>query len=146
MKSTAIYPNRVRDKEDVERILGTPEFPEDDIYEFYTKSGTHIATGYTRIVYGDHGPYIEFEKSMIHSDNFTYRRKCEYAYYDEMYSKDSSRTMLYVQRRTVVNLPNPPSGPKSFRGNRLEGYADYKAGMVYVDPFKITVKVGEQLC
>lgn len=49
--------------------------------------------------------------------------------------------MLYAQKRTVVNKPNPPSGPWSAQNNRPEGYANYLIGKFYLacEPNVITV-------
>jgi hypothetical protein len=139
MDTTAIYPNRVSDKAKLEAKLRLPEFPE--LYTkgtvvFYTADDTLISVGYTRIVYGDHGPYVEFDKSTVNFDAFTFKKKSEHAWYDEWYSKDSTRTMLYDQKKGVEMLSNPPAGAHSYRGNRTGGYADYVVGMIYVDPYK----------
>jgi hypothetical protein len=42
--------------------------------------------------------------------------------------------MLYVQKRTVSTLKNPPAGAHSVNNNKPEGYADYKVGMLYISP------------
>ena len=39
---------------------------------------------------------------------------------------------VYEQFETVAAKPNPPSGPRSARNNRPEGYADYRVGRFYV--------------
>ena len=62
--STVDSPNRERDRKFVEAEWELSEFGDSD-YEFYTMMGTLIAIGYVRMVYGDHGPYIEFEESNL---------------------------------------------------------------------------------
>lgn len=133
LKTTAIYPNRIRDKNDVEVNLCLSEFG-DEKTEFRTKNGTLFAKGYVRIVYGDHGPYVEFEKYHIDFSIFKLHKKSNRAWYDEWYLED---IMLYDQKKDVSMLPNPPRGKKSFRGNRKEGYADYRVGKIYLDPFSV---------
>lgn len=137
MDTTATYPNRVRDMVDQEGDVGFPEFPM-SIIDVYTKSGLLVSHGYHRVVYGDHGPYIEMHNSQVIWDNFSCTRK-GVGYYDKWYSADG--VMLYDQLKTVANLPNPPSGRFSFRGNRKEGYADYRVGMVYVDPYACVMRL-----
>jgi hypothetical protein len=142
MNTTAIYPNRIKDKAKLESTLGLPEFPElctKGIPILRTKDNTLISKGYTRIVYGDHGPYIEFAKDTVAFDGFTFKKKSTYAWYDEWYSKDDTHTMLYDQKKGVEMLSNPPAGDHSHRGNRNGGYADYVVGMIYVDPYKCNI-------
>ena len=57
--TTAIYPNRIADKEKLECKYMIGEFG-NSTTKFYTSTGCLFATGYNRIVYGDHGPYVEF--------------------------------------------------------------------------------------
>lgn len=134
--STAIYPNRVRDKERVEQALGLPE-QGDETTLFTTPTGTLFAVGYLRVVYGDHGPYIEFAHEQIRCElkrRFN-RPPPPDAYYDWLEPADGSKVKVYDQKRDVRNLKNPP--PCGFRGNRKEGYADYRPGRIYVNPFEL---------
>lgn len=129
MKTTAIYPNRVAQKYMVEHKFGLNEFGDNDIKFYSWKNKYHIATGYIRIVYGDHGPYVEFNKGQIRWDEFEAIRE-DIGYYDIWKSYD--KVKIYVQRYTVHKIPNPPKGKYSFNNNCQEGYADYKIGMVYI--------------
>jgi hypothetical protein len=134
--STAVYPNRVWDKQELESLCdlvesGSPR------YSFKTKEGLVIAEGYLRIVYGDHGPYIEHTQDQIVWDNLICERR-GLGFYNKWYTK-TGRVMVYEQTRTVENLPNPPAGKRSFNGNRKEGYADYRVGRVYVSPYDIMI-------
>ena len=113
--------------------------------DFYTKSGTHVATGYTRIVIGDRGPYIEFDEGQLLKKNFhipedqKYRTTDRRVYYVEARSNDESNVKLYCQCKTVA-------------------YADYKVGMMYISPFNLKTKdinelvdgfafkIGEHVC
>ncbi len=66
-QTTAIYENRLQDKEELESKLDLSE-EGDFSTEFYSpSSGTLLFKGYERIVYGDHGPYIEFKLNNIRS-------------------------------------------------------------------------------
>jgi hypothetical protein len=88
---------------------------------FFNASRRLVAIGYTRIVIGKRGPYVEFTRDQIQWHAFKvphdqiFRWTDERAYYVEYRSFDESRTMLYFQKRTV-------------------GYADYKVGMCYIAP------------
>lgn len=137
MQTTAIYPNRQKDKERIEKEYGLDEFGVEDI-EFFSSTGLLLATGYTRIVYGDHGPYIEFDQEQIEFESWEMTRSGRWPrYYATYYPKDGSNIKLYDQKRDVKHLPNPPKGKSSFRGNREEGYADYKVGFCYIAPDEI---------
>jgi hypothetical protein len=107
--------------------------------KFYSPNGTLIAIGYLRIVYGDHGPYIEFlPKHMVREAWKLHRRKSSKAWYDECVPKDGSSCLLYVQKRTVETLRNPPkTGDYQVRKNRTEGYADYRVGRLYINPLQV---------
>lgn len=136
-KSTTLdLPNRLADKANVESKLGLPEDGASFSGQIQTPNGNLIASGYARIVYGDHGPYIEFAANQVSLTDWDIRRKGETSWYDEA---RLDGVMLYLQKKTVATLPNPPAGPNSVRNNRPEGYADYKPGMIYVDPWKVKI-------
>lgn len=138
--TTADSPNRIKDKQRIESttILKEDGYP----VSILSPKGSLLATGYTRIVYGDHGPYIELKPEYINRSQWKAGRPKSpvYAYYQECYPIDGSNVKLYVQIKDVKNLPNPPAGKYSTRNNRKEGYADYKVGMLYIDPDQVTVK------
>jgi len=100
--------------------------------QFFTKSGTHVATGYERIVIGGRGPYVEFRADQIVEENFEipedqeYRKTDKRVYYIEARSKDESYVKLYIQKKTVA-------------------YADYKIGMLYISPFELKTEEIEEL-
>jgi hypothetical protein len=139
-ETTAIYPNRIKDKARVE-AMGFPEFGSD--MKLRTRSGTLISRGYVRVVYGDHGPYIEMLRGQVNWEAFECERKGK-GYYDKWFSKDASHIMLYDQKRDVGHLPNPPAGKYSYRGYRTEGYADYRVGRAYVDPEDVVIERKER--
>jgi len=132
--STAVYPNRVKDKLELESICDLVESGSSS-FLFKSKDGALIAQGYVRVVYGDGGPYIELMKDQVAWENLECERR-DVGYFNKWYTK-TGRIMVYEQLRTVGNLPNPPAGKLSFNGNRKEGYADYRVGRVYVSPYDV---------
>jgi len=140
--STAMLPNRQRDKQRVENRLGLPEFG-DPATEFYDlATGLPVALGYDRVVYGDHGPYVELSQHQICWSSFpNYVERPHSCFFDEFWTADGL-TMLYSQKRHVGNKPNPPKGPLSVQNNRPEGYANYLVGKFYLscDPEGILVR------
>lgn len=136
-KTTVIYPNRFIDRSALESLTDLKEEGSKG-FIFLTKKSTEIARGYIRIVYGDHGPYIEFLKSQILWDAWK-KERSGVGYYDTWYPRDKTRVKLYDQRYTVKNLKNPPNGPHSYKGYREEGYADYRPGRLYISPYDILV-------
>jgi hypothetical protein len=146
--TTAIYENRLSDKLELEEKLGLSE-QGDTLTKFYSANGTLLFEGYERIVYGDHGPYLEFNLQNIRcklkskfgnyvdynnlpGDDFKY-------YYYWLQPINDPSIKIYLQIKTVHNLPNAPKRddgkPSCF--NRAEGYADYKRGMFYVNPYDL---------
>jgi hypothetical protein len=100
-----------------------------DHTRFETSTGLHIATGYTRVVIGGRGPYVEFLPGHLVWDNLhvpdgeKYRLDHPWkdrVYYVEWRTKDESNVKVYEQKRTV-------------------DYADYKVGLVYMPPFDLFV-------
>lgn len=131
-KSTADSSNRVRDKTRIESTWNLKESGNPSC-EFYDSAGELIACGYEAIVYGDHGPYMEFNEDQIHWPSFCYHKlKGPGRTHFEHYNKDKS-VKCYDQFRTVANQPNPPpDNPFSSANNRPDGYADYRQGRFYI--------------
>lgn len=99
--------------------------------EFYDKLGSLIAIGYSRIVIGDRGPYVEFNESNIKTtmripDNEQWRlRKQSFCYYAE-FRTILTNIKIYYQFRPV-------------------DYADYKPGFYYISPFDLYNKENKVL-
>ena len=91
---------------------------------FRTLSGLVVATGYSRVVIGKRGPYIEFDAKHIESSALKipkdqrWRQMSPIAYYIEHRSLDML-VKVYEQLRTV-------------------DYADYRVGCWYISPFDLT--------
>ena len=129
-ESTADSWNRIRDRERIEAEVGLAEGGGEATL-ISREDRTELARGYTRVVYGDHGPYVELTEKQVNWPVFVQIvRKGSEAYFDEGYPA-AGAPMLYMQRRTVADRPNPPAGRWSTNRNRPEGYADYRAGFYY---------------
>lgn len=142
-ETTAIYPNRLRDKHRVEQLLGLNEWGDADT-QFLLRDGRLFAIGYRRIVYGDHGGYLEFNRSHLRCDlvrKFNHPAPVD-AFYEWLMPVGDPDTKVYDQWRDVRELANPPPG--GFRGDRAEGYADYRPGYLYVSPFELRVAARPQ--
>lgn len=132
-KSTVDTANRRLDRDRVETRHGLKEQGTGDVV-FKDKRGKQVARGYDRIVYGDHGPYIEFRSEQICWEAFPHHKlKGPSRHYHEHYTADRS-VKLYDQFNTVHDQPNPPPGTYSCNNNRPEGYADYRVGKLYISP------------
>ena len=97
---------------------------------FESRTGLHVATGYTRIVIGGRGPYIEFLPGHLIWDNLHIPDEEKYRL-DHLW-KDK---VFYVEWRT-----NDESKVKVYEQKRKVDYADYKVGVVYISPFDLFVE------
>ena len=106
-----------------------PDFLQDNTQTLYTRWGTPFCNGFTRIVVGDYGAFIEIsEKEMIlprykleipHDQQYRfadkYKNNVKYLWYT---MPDYSDIKIYYQQRRVA-------------------YADYKPGMYYVSVHEV---------
>lgn len=96
---------------------------------FYTSTELIVAKGYSRIVIGERGPYVEFSLKQLYFKNFIipdserYRIKNPHVYYIEWRTHDKANIKIYEQKKLV-------------------DYADYKLGMFYISPFELYVMGG----
>jgi len=146
IQSTAIYPNRWNDRAKLDQIMNLEEFGSSDVKLF--TNGELFSEGYERIVFGDHGPYIEFTREQIKQELFSKfgnninelpDENCQY-YYLWLYPKNNQNLKVYWQIKPVTDLPNAPKRDdgKPHKFNRKEGYADYKRGYYYVNPYDLS--------
>jgi len=94
----------------------------------YSLNGTLICKGYTRIVIGDYGAFIEYTKEQAADENYKVKEGQEYRINDERYSKnvkyhwytakDKSDIKIYYQQKRVT-------------------YADYLPKMYYISPHEV---------
>lgn len=98
----------------------------------YTRMGLQVATGYTRVVHGGRGSYVEIHPDHILLRNLhipkdqAWRYHHDFAYYVEYRTIDTANVMVYYQKRTV-------------------NYADYLLYMCYISPNDLCVMVDNQL-
>jgi len=127
--------NRIENRDEVERKAKLHEFGmHPDMCLITNPQGTVLFKGYERIVYGDHGPYLEFLAHNVMDTQFG--QPLAGHYYNRRYPlQNGERIKLYCQKKTVADRPNPPKqGRFSTANDRPEGYADYRPGRFYVDP------------
>mmetsp|Transcript_50241 Transcript_50241/g.162655 ORF Transcript_50241/g.162655 Transcript_50241/m.162655 type:complete len:417 (-) Transcript_50241:238-1488(-) len=137
--STADSSNRMRDKRKVEAKLKLPEFGDECTVFCDARDGRRVAVGYLRVVYGDHGAYVECRPEQVIWEGFELRNTTA-EYYDLYKSVPPGRAQVYLQKRTVSDRPNPPQGRDSKQHDRPQGYADYQPGLVYISVKQVTVK------
>ena len=70
--TTIDSPNRLRDQVSVKRHINLEEKGNSDTKLFWSKGDCDkmLAKGYNRIVYGDHGPYVELDQEHVCFENF----------------------------------------------------------------------------
>lgn len=140
--TTAIYPNRIEDKNTLDMEIDLYEFGDENTP--FIKNGVVFSIGYNRVVYGDHGPYVEFDISSIQCElkskfgkqvSLIVPKDPKFYYY--WLNIPGTTVKVYFQLKDVKHIPNAPrrSDGKPHRFNRKEGYADYRVGMLYVDPY-----------
>lgn len=105
-------------------INGSRETP------LYTLAGSKLCTGYTRIVIGDYGAFVEVSPEQIVKENLIVKRGQEFRINEPQYrdrikyhwltSKDKSDCKIYFQQKTVA-------------------YADYLPGMYYISPYECSL-------
>ena len=90
----------------------------------FTRTGLQVAKGYSRIVIGGRGPYVEFSDDLIDASVLFVPKDQEYrlthraSLYDEWRTNDSANVKFYHQKGTV-------------------GYANYLVKMWYASPFDL---------
>lgn len=97
----------------------------DDQTIFTDEFGNIIAKGYTRIVIGDRGPYIEFKPIQLYGEKIYLPKNQEW--------RVNSTKAYYVEYRTLN------SNIKIYYQLKLVKYADYKLKMCYISPFELYV-------
>jgi len=97
---------------------------------FFTRGGLLIAIGYERVVWGDRGPYVEFDTASLvagtlhvpASQHWRLTTRNPRIYYQEWRTNDECNVMVYRQLREVA-------------------YADYKPGYWYISPMDLITDV-----
>ena len=159
--------NRRRDLRAVRRHLGT-EFGSDpaDVEVRCARTDAVLATGYRRVLLGDHGPYLELDPEAVRWENLRRVHAGDARFYDEWRvavgggggddavstpenapsrsaRADEDTAKLYHQIKPVTGQRNPPRDTAwAVANNRpeAEGYAAYVPGRVYVGAFDARVR------
>jgi hypothetical protein len=94
----------------------------------YSPKDTLISVGYSQIIVGDYGAYLEISSDQIIRENikvkvgqefrFNSKYKVKYYWYEPI---DGSGVKIYLQKRKV-------------------NYADYRRGYYYIDPNEMVIK------
>ena len=100
----------------------------------YTYRNTLIANGYNRIVIGDYGAFIKFDKTQIIKNNIIVKRGQEYRINDPRYSANIKYYWLTARDLSDIKI---------YLQKRIVDYADYLPEMFYVSPYEVWVKGGE---
>jgi len=101
----------------------------DDKTNFYSKSGILIASGYNRVVIGERGPYIEFERK-----HFTLNSKLTIPSSQKWRTKPTN-LIYYLEFRICPEKDNI----KVYFQKKVVDYADYKIGKFYISPFNLNL-------
>ena len=158
--------NRRRDLRAVRRHLGT-EFGlhPADVEVRCARTDAVLATGYRRLLLGDHGPYLELDPEALRWENLRRVHAGDARFYDEWRvavggdgghdgvitpknenanaRADEDAAKLYHQIKPVIGQRNPPRDTAwAVANNRpeTEGYAAYVPGRVYVGAFDVRVR------
>jgi len=160
--------NRLRDQWRVQRQLHLCEVGDDTTVFQERNYGNYppvvIATGYERIVYGDHGAYVELSSSQVNWKAWPHyfdKRKFN-AYFNEYYTRASHAIweakwqnwhpdpfkgvlMMYAQSRPVSDRAwAPGAGSSAPHAGRPGGYADYRTGYFYIAADESLIAVDKQ--
>lgn len=96
-----------------------------------TKTGTVVCNGYTRIVVGDYGAFIEFDEEQANFDEYIIAPGQEYRVNNPRYSKN----VKYIW----MTIPDG-SNIKIYKQKKKVSYADYKSGMYYISPHECVIQ------
>ena len=95
--------------------------PRNKKVKFYDKNGNLVANGYESVVIGDHGAYLEFDKTQIRYDLLKTKEG------EEWRENNNSPYVKYNWKET-------PNGTKVYEQTKKVRYAEYKVGYFYIDP------------
>lgn len=97
----------------------------------YTKNGTSICNGYTRIVVGDYGAFVEFDEVQANSQRYIIAPGQEYRVNDPRYSKNVKYIWMTITDGSNIKI---------YKQKREVAYADYKSGFYYISPHECVIK------
>lgn len=93
----------------------------------FTTQETKVASGYSRVVIGDYGAFLEISPKQILSTNI----KCEIG--QEYRFEPRYREQVKYLWLTAIDY----SHCKIYQQLRTVSYADYRPGMFYVSPYEV---------
>lgn len=96
-----------------------------------TMAGTALCIGYTRVVIGDYGAFIEISPAQICKDALCCKPGQEFRYEDPRFAKNVKYVWL-----TAKDL----SDCKIYYQKKTVSYADYVPGMYYISPYEVYQK------
>lgn len=99
-----------------------------DSIKLYNKCGTLICNGYSRIVVGDYGAFVEYSPHQAKIRQYKVKPGEEY----RLNSSESSRNIKYYWYTTKDS-----SNIKIYHQQRTVPYANYKPGFFYVSPYEV---------
>eukprot|EP00929_Paragymnodinium_shiwhaense_P039820 TRINITY_DN20865_c0_g1_i1.p1 TRINITY_DN20865_c0_g1~~TRINITY_DN20865_c0_g1_i1.p1 ORF type:complete len:490 (+),score=74.31 TRINITY_DN20865_c0_g1_i1:95-1564(+) len=164
--------NRLKDQLHVQATLGLREVGNDNTV-FREKAipgttsssassspGVIVATGYERILYGDHGAYVEVRPEQVNWEAWPhyFNKRTYNSYYDEYYTAASHKRwetawehwnwkpkgilLLYAQLHAVADRPwAPGASNENAHAFRPHGYADYRPGYFYFAADSMVISV-----
>lgn len=97
----------------------------------YTKTGTVVCNGYTRIVVGDYGAFIEFDKEQANFDEYIIAPGQEYRVNDPKYSKNVKYICMPIADGSNIKI---------YKQKKMVAYADYRSGMFYISPHECVIQ------
>ena len=95
-----------------------------------TKTGTVVCNGYTRIVVGDYGAFIEFDEEQANIDEYIIAPGQEYRVNNPRYSKN----VKYIWM-TILDGSNI----KIYKQKKKVAYTNYKNRMYYITPHECMI-------
>ena len=98
--------------------------------QLYTKNGTLICNGYTRIVIGDYGAFVEFDKEQANTEQYIIAPGQEYRVNDPKYSKNVKYVWMTIADGSNIKI---------YKQKKIVTYADYKSGFYYISPHECIV-------
>lgn len=96
-----------------------------------TLDDTVICKGYTRIVIGDYGAFVEISPNQICEEVLRCKPGQEYRYQDKRFAENVKYLWLTARDRSYCKI---------YLQKKKVSYADYIPGMYYISPYEVYVK------
>lgn len=96
----------------------------------FSPKGIPLAHGYTRVVIGDFGAYVEISPTQIIKENLIVKAGQEFRIGDPKYKDTVKYNWLTVENDEDVKI---------YYQKRTVAYADYKVDMIYIDPRELII-------